>query len=67
MQDPCQLVQPQELAHLLHHAKLMPTSGASRVGTLVATHARLMPTPAAPKVGTILALGGPNVDTGGGD
>jgi len=49
------------------HAKLMPTCAASRVGTLVATHARLMPTPAAPKVGTILALGGSNVDTGGGD
>jgi len=37
MQDSCQLVLPQELAQMLHHAKPMPTLGSSRVGTNVAT------------------------------
>jgi len=37
MQDSCQLVTPPVLAQMLHHAKPMPTLGASRVGTNVAT------------------------------
>jgi hypothetical protein len=44
----------------------VPTCVAPRVGTDLA-HAILMPTTAAARVGTILALGGSNVDTGGGD